>query len=47
MSRKIQVQSPLQRITTVMGYLQRRGGNKESVNNVYRNIISKKFDKWS
>ena len=38
-------QSPLQRILVVMQYLYRRGGNKESVNNVYRNIIKKKYEK--
>jgi len=37
--------SPLQRVTIVMQYLYRRGGNKESVNNVYRNIIKKKYEK--
>jgi hypothetical protein len=37
--------SPLQRIVIVMQYLYRRGGNKESVNNVYRNIIKKKYEK--
>ena len=38
-------QSPLQRVLLVMQYLYRRGGNKESVNNVYRNIIKKKYEK--
>jgi len=38
-------QSPLQRILIVMQYLYRRGGNKESVNEVYRNIIKKKYEK--
>ena len=38
-------QSPLQRILVVMQYLYRRGGNKESVNEVYRNIIKKKYEK--
>ena len=37
--------SPLQRVVIVMQYLYRRGGNKESVNNVYRNIIKKKYEK--
>jgi hypothetical protein len=37
--------SPLQRVLLVMQYLYRRGGNKESVNNVYRNIIKKKYEK--
>lgn len=36
--------SPMQRIVIVMQYLYRRGGNKESVNNVYRNILKKKYE---
>lgn len=35
----------MQRIIVVMQYLYRRGGNKESVNNVYRNILKKKYEK--
>lgn len=38
-----QERTPLQRITRVMNYYYRMGANKESVNNVYRNIISKLF----
>ena len=38
-------QSPLQRILVVMDFLWKRGNNKESVNNVYRNIIKKKYEK--
>jgi len=38
-------QSPMQRIIVVMQYLYRRGGNKESVNDVYRNILKKKYEK--
>ncbi len=48
MSRKEHKQSPLQRILNVMNYLYRRGGNKESVNTVYRNILkTKKYVKSS
>ena len=38
-------QSPLQRINRIMDFLWKRGNNKESVNNVYRNIIKKKYEK--
>lgn len=34
--------SPMQRIKIVMNYLMARGANKESVNNVYRNILKNK-----
>lgn len=43
MSNKIQKTTPLQRIVRVMEYLTRRGGNKESVNKVYRKIIRQKL----
>jgi len=43
MSRKVQKTTPLQRIVRVMEYLTRRGGNKESVNSVYRNIVKQKL----
>jgi hypothetical protein len=43
MSKKEHKQSPLQRILNVMNYLYRRGGNKESVNTVYRNILNKRL----
>jgi hypothetical protein len=43
MSRKSQTISPMQRIKIVMNYLHLRGGNKESVNNVYRKIVEEKF----
>lgn len=42
MSKKEQKISPMQRIKIVMNYLTARGANKESVNNVYRNILNKK-----
>ena len=38
-------QSPLQRINRIMDFLYKRGNNKESVNEVYRNIINLKFKK--
>ena len=38
-----QQRTPLQRITIIMNYYYRMGNNKEYVNNVYRNIISKLF----
>jgi hypothetical protein len=34
--------NPMQRIKIVMKYLMDRGANKESVNNVYRNILKNK-----
>jgi hypothetical protein len=37
-------QSPLQRIIKVMNYYYRQGANKESVNNVYKNILKKKYE---
>jgi hypothetical protein len=43
MSRKIQTINPMQRVKIVMKYLGLRGANKESVNNVYRNILKQKF----
>lgn len=43
MSNKIHKTTPLQRIVRVLEYLARRGGNKESVNNVYRTIIRQKL----
>jgi hypothetical protein len=43
MSRKVHNITPMQRIKIVMNYLHLRGGNKESVNNVYKNIIKEKF----
>jgi len=43
MSRKIQTITPMQRVKIVMKYLGLRGANKESVNNVYRNILKQKF----
>ena len=43
MSRKAHKTTPLQRILRVMDYLARRGGNKESVNSVYRDIIKQKL----
>jgi len=36
--------SDLQRIKIVMAYLNKRGGNKESVNNVYRKLIFAKHN---
>jgi hypothetical protein len=45
MSRKIQVQSPLQRIRRVMDYYYKQGANREMVNNVYKNILKEKFNK--
>jgi hypothetical protein len=38
-------QSPLQRINRIMDFLWKRGNNKESVNEVYRNIINQKLNK--
>jgi hypothetical protein len=43
MSRKIHNITPMQRIKIVMNYLHLRGGNKESVNEVYKNILKEKF----
>lgn len=43
MSRKIQTIAPMQRVKIIMKYLGLRGANKESVNNVYRNILKQKF----
>ena len=43
MSNKIHLINPMQRVKIVMNYLHLRGGNKESVNNVYRNILKEKF----
>lgn len=43
MSRKVQKTTPLQRIVRVLEYLGRRGGNKESANDVYRLIIRQKL----
>jgi hypothetical protein len=43
MSRKAQTITPMQRIKIVMNYLHLRGGNKESVNSVYKNILKEKF----
>jgi hypothetical protein len=43
MTNKIHKTSPLQRILRVMDYLMRRGGNKESVNTVYRKLIKQKL----
>jgi hypothetical protein len=43
MGRKSQTITPMQRIKIVMNYLHLRGGNKESVNNVYRKIVEEKF----
>lgn len=45
MSKKVQVQSPLQRIKRIMDYYYKQGGNKESVNSVYKNILKIKFNK--
>jgi len=45
MSKKEHKQSPLQRIQNVMKYLYLRGGNSERVNEIYRKIISAKYDK--
>jgi hypothetical protein len=36
-------QSPLQRINRIIDFNWKRGNNKESVNQVYRNIINKKL----
>lgn len=43
MSKKIHKTTPLQRIVRVLEYLSRRGGNKESVNEVYRKLIKQKL----
>jgi hypothetical protein len=43
MGRKSQTITPMQRIKIVMNYLHLRGGNKESVNSVYRNILKEKL----
>jgi hypothetical protein len=43
MSRKIHNITPMQRIKILMNYLHLRGANKESVNNVYKNILKEKF----
>jgi len=32
-------QSPLTRINRIMEFLRKRGNNKESVNEVYRNVL--------
>lgn len=45
MSKKVHVQSPLQGIKRVMDYYYKQGANKESVNNVYKNILKEKFNK--
>jgi len=34
--------TPLERITRVMEYYRKRGGNSERVNNVYRKILKNK-----
>jgi len=36
--------SDLQRIKIVMAYLNKRGGNKESVNRIYHRLIFSKFN---
>ena len=36
-------QSPLQRINRIIDFNWKRGGNKESVNEVYRKIIENKL----
>lgn len=38
-------QSPLQRIKRIMDYYMKHGTNRESVNKVYKKIISQKFNK--
>jgi len=38
-------QSPLQRINRIIDFNWKRGTNKESINNVYRNIINLKLSK--
>ena len=38
-------QTPYQRIKKVLDYYYRKGVNRESVNNVYRNIIKEKVNK--
>ena len=43
MGRKAQTITPMQRVKIVMNYLHLRGGNKESVNSVYRKIVEEKF----
>jgi len=43
MSRKVHNITPMQRIKIVMNYLHLRGGNKESVNDVYKNILKERF----
>ena len=43
MSRKVQTITPMRRVKIIMNYLHLRGANKESVNNVYRNILKEKF----
>ena len=42
MREKKNKQAPLQRINRIMNYYLSRGANKESVNNVYRNILKAK-----
>jgi len=37
--------SPLQRINRILRFYENRGVNKESVNNVYRNIVKLKLNK--
>lgn len=43
MTKKINKQSPLQRINRIIDFNWRRGNNKESVNEVYRKIIKNKL----
>jgi hypothetical protein len=43
MSKKVHNITPMQRIKILMNYLHLRGGNKESVNSVYKNILKEKF----
>lgn len=37
-------QTPLQRINRILRFYEKRGTNKESVNNVYRKILKKKLE---
>ena len=45
MSKKVQVQSPLQRIRRVMDYYYKKGYNSERCNSIYRKIINDKFSR--
>lgn len=44
LQKRERVMTPLQRINRIIAFYYKRGTNKESVNNVYRNILKKKLE---